>query len=370
MALSKPMKKENSNKFEPKLDVPYDVKILGFVELGTQETKDFNSKDDDAKVEQEQIAVVLQFIGYTEETEEEDEEGDPVVVYTPCVKKAGGKEYPQVETMIKNLSTGAKSFVGQIFDAAGPKVRDQQGNVDPVKAVGKLITMTRIIEPIAGKDQEIWKPTRMAAAQKKQVEIVDELPTFLFDLLDADGQPADGFVDDFDAEFPEGAGMMLVSKLIASSEYVDLVEGTECTLDLLIEELRETHGTFDDKPTKKKPASRKAADKPKPKPKPKPKAAAKVEDDEGEVDDDNAVEAAATAAANEAREKKEKAAKAKAKKEAAAKAKSESAEETEEEAEARELAEFKAKQKAKKEAAKAKAKAAEGDNEGDDEDPF
>lgn len=362
MAISKAVKKEPSNKFVPVEDVPYQVQILGFAELGTEEKVPYAEKDNpEADTEAvEQIGIVLHFIGYTED--DGSEEG----IYVSADKKVKGKSEPRIETWVKKMNTGAKSALGAILDAAGKDVRDKDGNVDPRKAVGKLITMTYAEEKMFGEMKLQWKPTRMSLAEKKLVEKNDDLPKFLFDLMEDDTTPAQGFDEDFDAEFPEFSYKMLLSTIMRSTEFADFIEGEDCYMSELLEEWNQEYGTFDSEPSKKKKATRKA---------PAKKAAEKKEE-EPEVDsEEDEAEALAAAKAKKAAEKK---AKAKADKEAAKRAFFGGNDDDDDDEEAEALAALEAAKKAKaaKKAAKAKAKAqeeakaAEDGDDDDDEEPF
>ena len=370
MAISKAIKKEKSNKFEPKLNVPYDVQILGFAEMGTQSVKDFNGGEDDT-IEKEQIGVALHFIGFTED----DDDADEGYTYTPCVKKVGKDEFPLIETMVKDANTGKKAFLGKLCDSANAKARSSDGFVDIAACVGKLLTFTRIEDKIGGKDVEIWEVSSMSPKAKKDVETDDTLPKFLFDLvspdLDSKGNPqaGDGFDDRFDQELPEACGMFLTSKIMQSEEFADLVEGSGCYLDELIEGWVEDYGTFDNPKEKSKKPSRKSPA--------KKKTTAKKAKNEEVPEEEEEEETPAQKKKRLAAEKKTKAA-AKAKEEAEAEA-----DEDDDELSEEELAEIaaaakaaKAKKAKAKKAAAAKAAAEAAEEEGEkgeeeeEEDPF
>jgi len=366
MAISKAIKKEKSSKFEPKLNVPYDVQILGFAELGTQSVKDFQGGEDDT-VEKEQIGIVVHFIGFTED----DDDAEEGYIYTPCVKKIGKEEFPLIETMVKDANTGKKAFLGKLCDSANAKARSSDGFVDLSDCVGKLLTFTRIEDKIGGKDVEIWEVSSMSPKAKKDVETDENLPKFLFDLvspeLDKKGNPqaGDGFDERFDQELPEACGMFITSKILQSEEYADLVEGTGCYLDELIEGWVEEYGTFDNPKEKSKKPSRKAPAKKKAAPKKAKNEEVPEEEEEEEV--------------KSPAKKKEPAKKKAVKKEPVVEEDEEEDELTDEElaeieAEAKAKAAKAKKAKAKKAAAAAAAKAEESegdeDEDEDEDDPF
>jgi len=308
MALTKKIKKEKAgSKFEPILGMAYDVQLLGVAELGTQTVKDFQGEDKDSTKTEELIAMVVHIRGYNEEIEDED--GEEVVNYVPLFSPYGDGTEPLVQTFRKPLNTGSKAFVGGMLDACGKKIRDEDGSVDVVAAIGKFFVMTQVEENIGGKDLKIWKSSRMDLQRKKGLVEDETLPKFIFDLMADETTPGDGFCEDFDAEFAPSSGMVITSALIASVEFDKHIEGSGSALEETIEGFLEEYGTFDNKvdQSKKKPSTRKPAAK-----KAAPKKAVEEVAEEVEEEDDDAALLAELKAAKAAKAKKAKAAKAKA----------------------------------------------------------